>query len=79
MAVRKVVKRFNLFTVLKKLKECVGFFFFNNLIATNNGVYPYLRISTDKAWYLSHYNRNHIHSVELVKINLQQLEEILKS
>jgi hypothetical protein len=26
---------FNLFTVLKKLKECVGFFFFNNLIATN--------------------------------------------
>jgi len=25
----------NLFTVLKKLKECVGFFFFNNLIATN--------------------------------------------
>ena len=35
MAVRKVVKRFNLFTVLKKLKECVGFFFFNNLIATN--------------------------------------------
>jgi hypothetical protein len=27
----------NLFTVLKKLKECVGFFFFNNLIATNGG------------------------------------------
>ena len=26
---------FNLFTVLKKLKEYVGFFFFNNLIATN--------------------------------------------
>jgi len=26
----------NLFTVLKKLKECVGFFFFNNLIATND-------------------------------------------
>jgi len=26
---------FNFFTVLKKLKECVGFFFFNNLIATN--------------------------------------------
>jgi len=25
----------NLFTVFKKLKECVGFFFFNNLIATN--------------------------------------------
>ena len=25
----------NLFTVLKKLKECVGFFFFNNLIAIN--------------------------------------------
>jgi len=25
----------NLFAVLKKLKECVGFFFFNNLIATN--------------------------------------------
>jgi hypothetical protein len=25
----------NLFTVLKKLKECAGFFFFNNLIATN--------------------------------------------
>lgn len=25
----------NFFTVLKKLKECVGFFFFNNLIATN--------------------------------------------
>lgn len=27
---------FNLFTVLKKLKECAGFFFFNNLIATND-------------------------------------------
>jgi len=25
----------NIFTVLEKLKECVGFFFFNNLIATN--------------------------------------------
>ena len=28
----------NLFTVLKKLKESVGFFFFNNLIATNEKV-----------------------------------------
>ena len=35
MDVLKAVKCFNLFTVLKKLKECVGFFFFNNLIATN--------------------------------------------
>lgn len=30
-----IVEFKNLFTVLKKLKECVGFFFFNNLIATN--------------------------------------------
>jgi hypothetical protein len=36
MDVLKAVKFFNLFTVLKKLKECVGFFFFNNLIATND-------------------------------------------
>jgi hypothetical protein len=35
-AVRYLVAvEINLFTVLKKLKECVGFFFFNNLIATN--------------------------------------------
>lgn len=32
----QIVGSKNLFTVLKKLKECVGFFFFKNLIATNN-------------------------------------------
>jgi hypothetical protein len=36
---RKYTKHFvNLFTFLKKMKECVGFFFFNNLIATNGGL-----------------------------------------
>ena len=36
----------NLFAVLKKLKECVGFFFFNNLIATNEGVCEGLFLQT---------------------------------
>ena len=36
---------FNLFTVLKKLKECVGFFFFNNLIATNGRGYEQLSVA----------------------------------
>lgn len=44
----------------------------------NNGVYPYLRMSTDNTWYLSHWNRNHIHSVKLTEISLLQLEKILK-
>ena len=35
----------NLFTVLKKLKECVGFFFFNNLIATNVGGFAFVPLT----------------------------------
>jgi len=41
----------NLFTVLKKLKECVDFFFFNNLIATNDGGMVSWGLDTDN---LSH-------------------------
>jgi len=43
----------NLFTVLKKLKECVGFFFFNNLIATNGSGIAEGRDFQDKSFNLA--------------------------